>query len=375
MYLPISFWLHTNCAPSKKQSVKRTLVHTFPGRCVACSSCRPGMKRTNAWPDDWGSGSFKAMRWTQEAVATADGQKQTDHNKDCEDGDKTWWEAKASWNGYKSWWDGYKSWQDDSKGYTSWQDDYKGYTSWQDDYKDYRYYWAWPGHEAKEKQNDQHDDWTYTEDLKQQDKWYEAGWKTQEAMWDANLAQQQVAQEAGHNYELWMTEKARWDGYVQDYDEEHAEGECPRPSAESQPEAYVPNMWVEKTVHEAFKGLEEAPQPKAAAEASGAGSPSETEVAPDDEEEAEAPRDVYEDVDVEQEGEYDPSKYVVTKTGYQNYACLVISLYRMGRFSMLERSINKLLQKQQFRLSVLKLCSHIQKFADTGPRRLGFDFD
>ena len=67
MYLPISFWLHTNCAPSKKQSVKRTLVHTFPGRCVACSSCRPGMKRTNAWPDDWGSGSYKAMRPPQMA--------------------------------------------------------------------------------------------------------------------------------------------------------------------------------------------------------------------------------------------------------------------------------------------------------------------
>ena len=109
-------------------------------------------------------------------------------------------------------------------------------------------------------------------------------------MWDADLAKQQAAQEAGHNYELWMTEKAGWDGYVQDYDEEQAASEWPRPSAESQPEPYVPDMWVEKTVHEAFKGLEEAPQPKAAAEASAAGSTSETELAPD-EEESEAKRD------------------------------------------------------------------------------------
>lgn len=157
-----------------------------------------------------------------------------------------------------------------------------------------------------------------------------------------------------------MSSKARWDEDVKEFDEQHGGAvEEPRPSA-CQPPVYVQERWTEKSFAEAFYGVEGS-EPKDEASSS------------DEEHEQGAWGDT--PVGPAEEKIYDPKNYKITKTGYQNYCCLLISLYRMGRFEMLDRSIDKLLSKEKFRMSVLMLSSHIQKFGDTGPRRMGWDFD
>ena len=73
--------------------------------------------------------------------------------------------------------------------------------------------------------------------------------------------------------------------------------------------------------------------------------------------------------------DYNPNDYMVTKTGWQNYCILMVACHQKKRFTLLERIVKKLAQKDSIKFKVKNLESHIQKWGDTGPRRMGFDFD
>ena len=72
---------------------------------------------------------------------------------------------------------------------------------------------------------------------------------------------------------------------------------------------------------------------------------------------------------------YNPDDYLVTKHGYMNYTVLLCACVKKKRWTLLQRCVDKLADRQAIRQKVLVLMSHIQKWGDTGPRRLGFDFD
>ena len=60
------------------------------------------------------------------------------------------------------------------------------------------------------------------------------------------------------------------------------------------------------------------------------------------------------------------------KTGWLNYGVLVLALIRTRRYNMLAKVIHKLRQLPAAHMRLLLLESHIQKFGDSGPRKMGY---
>ena len=127
-----------------------------------------------------------------------------------------WQPESSSWHGH---WPDYKgqeaawTWEDDQ------QQDHKSWRGWWDDKSSWNGSWndesSWWEPESKDEKNN--DDWTYQQDLQKQQK----------------------EQEAGANWELYMSSKARWDEDVKEFDEQHGGAvEEPRPSACQPPVMY-----------------------------------------------------------------------------------------------------------------------------------------
>lgn len=70
--------------------------------------------------------------------------------------------------------------------------------------------------------------------------------------------------------------------------------------------------------------------------------------------------------------EIDGFTNVKFKTGWLNYGVLVLALIRTRRYNMLAKVIHKLRQLPAAHMRLLLLESHIQKFGDSGPRKMGY---
>ena len=73
--------------------------------------------------------------------------------------------------------------------------------------------------------------------------------------------------------------------------------------------------------------------------------------------------------------DFNPRDFKVTKHGWMNYCVLLCAAHKKERWHFLERAVDKLSAKPEVHFKIINLGSHIQKWGDTGPRRLGFDFD
>ena len=60
------------------------------------------------------------------------------------------------------------------------------------------------------------------------------------------------------------------------------------------------------------------------------------------------------------------------KTGWQNKACLLISLWQMGRMKYFKKLIKQYSEHQAMVARVRELKSSIQKYGDDGPKKLGY---
>lgn len=68
----------------------------------------------------------------------------------------------------------------------------------------------------------------------------------------------------------------------------------------------------------------------------------------------------------------DAGEFIPTKTGWFNQCCLVMALYRTQRQGLLNKVVANLAEHDQMRIQLMMLESHIHKYGDDGPKRLGY---